>query len=58
VLNGELRTALDREVAMLVAAYGLIGKDAICDCAIGTIRADKFVRVIEVAHRMNGVSLD
>ncbi|MGT2445044.1 hypothetical protein ACU4I5_21940 (plasmid) [Ensifer adhaerens] len=43
---------------MLVAAYGLIGKDAICDCAIGTIRADKFVRVIEVAHRMNGVSLD
>ena len=56
-MNGELRTALDREVPMLVAAYGLSGKDAICDCALGT-RADKFVRVIEFAHRMNGVSLD
>ena len=39
MLNGELRTALDREVPMLVAAYGLIGKDAICDCAIGTIKS-------------------
>ncbi|SDN62997.1 hypothetical protein SAMN05216328_13155 [Ensifer sp. YR511] len=36
---------------MLVAAYGLSGKDAICDCALGT-RADKFVRIIEFAHRM------
>jgi hypothetical protein len=43
---------------MLVAAYCLIGKDAICDWRWAQSRADKFVRVIEVAHRMNGVSLD
>lgn len=37
---------------MLVAAYGLIGKDAICDWRWAQSRADKFVRVIEFAHRM------
>lgn len=66
VLNGELRTALDRlapdhrEVLVLVAGYGLTYKEAadICDCAVGTIKSRLSRARDELALRMNGVPLD